>query len=247
MGAKGGWSELRAVICTHSVSPRAILGHAMFTDLFSCFLATARQAMVDSQLRARGIGDQRILEAMGRVPRHEFVDGQYRNQAYEDHPLPIGEGQTISQPYIVAITLQALRLDPSSRVLEIGTGSGYQTALLAELAGHVYSLERRPALADKARGTLARLGYSNFTVTAADGSAGLPAEAPFDAIVVSAAAASVPPPLFEQLREGGRMVIPVGPGSAQELLLIAKQQGQSQVTRIEGCRFVPLVAGAESG
>jgi protein-L-isoaspartate(D-aspartate) O-methyltransferase len=217
----------------------------MFTDLFSSFQAAARRAMVDSQLRARGISDELVLEAMARVPRHEFVAPQYRNQAYEDHPLPIGESQTISQPYIVAITLQALKLDPKFRVLEIGTGSGYQTALLAELTSHAYSVERRPALAESARANLLRLGYSNVTVIAADGSAGLPAAAPFDAIAVSAAAASIPPPLLEQLGEGGRMVIPVGPATAQELQLVTKHEGQPRVVRMEGCRFVPLVVGAE--
>jgi len=204
-----------------------------------------RRTMVDSQLRARGIRDERILAAMLRVPRHEFVSGEYRDQVYEDHPIPIGEGQTVSQPYIVAIMLEALALDPSDTVLEVGTGSGYQTALLAELTRQVYSVERHPSLARTAQAALARLGYTNAEVFLGDGSHGLPERAPFDAIVVSAAAPQIPPPLFQQLREAGRMVIPVGPAHAQELQLVRKQSGQPVVTNLEGCRFVPLI-GSEA-
>jgi protein-L-isoaspartate(D-aspartate) O-methyltransferase len=205
--------------------------------------------MVESQLRARGIRDERVLAAMLRVPRHEFVSEEHRDQVYEDHPIPIGEGQTISQPYIVAIMLEALALDPSDTVLEIGTGSGYQTALLAELVRQVYSVERYASLARAAQATLARLGFNNVEVLVGDGSRGLPDRAPFDAIVVSAAAPQIPPPLFEQLREGGRMVIPVGPAHAQELQLVRKHEGQPVVTSMEGCRFVPLIGseGYRSG
>ena len=204
------------------------------------FLAQ-RRSMVESQLRARGIRDERVLAAMFRVPRHEFVSAEYRDQVYEDHPIPIGEGQTLSQPYIVAVMLEALALDPSDTVLEIGTGSGYQTALLAELAKQVYSVERHASLAHDARATLARLGYNNVEVALGDGSHGLAERAPFDAIVVSAAAPQIPPPLFEQMREGGRMVIPVGPAHAQELQLVRKQAGKLIVANLEGCRFVPLI------
>jgi len=208
-----------------------------------------RRDMVESQLRAREIRDERVLAAMSRVPRHEFVSAEFRDQVYEDHPIPIGEGQTVSQPYIVAIMLQALALIPSDTVLEIGTGSGYQTALLAELTGQVYSVERHASLARMAEATLRRLGYGNVQVLLGDGSNGLPGHAPFDAIVVSAAAPQIPPPLFEQLRDGGRMVIPVGPAPAQELQLVYKNAGQSLVTRLEGCRFVPLIGskGYHSG
>lgn len=204
------------------------------------FLAQRRD-MVESQLRARGIRDQYVLAAMSRVARQEFVPAEFRDQVYEDHPIPIGEGQTVSQPYIVAIMLQALMLNPSDTVLEIGTGSGYQTALLAEIAHQVYSVERHASLARMAEATLSRLGYSNVQVLLGDGSNGLPERAPFDAIVVSAAAPQIPPPLFEQLRESGRMVIPVGPPHAQELQLVSKHAGQSLVARLEGCRFVPLI------
>jgi protein-L-isoaspartate(D-aspartate) O-methyltransferase len=200
-----------------------------------------RQSMVESQLRARGIRDERALAAMLLVPRHEFVSPEYRDQAYEDHPIPIGEAQTLSQPYIVAIMLEALALNASDAVLEIGTGSGYQTALLAEMTRQVYSVERHASLARTAQATLARLGYTNVEVVLGDGSHGLPERAPVDAIVVSAAAPQIPQPLIEQLREGGRMVIPVGPAHAQELQLVRKQAGQPVVETLEGCRFVPLI------
>jgi protein-L-isoaspartate(D-aspartate) O-methyltransferase len=202
-----------------------------------------RQNMVETQLRARGIRDEGLLRAMATVPRHEFVEPRYRDQAYEDHPLPIGAGQTVSQPYIVALMLEILQLEPSSKVLEIGTGSGYLTALLARLSAHVYSVERHPQLAREAEDTLSRLGFSNITVLVGDGSKGLPEHAPFDAIVVSAAASQIPAPLLDQLREGGRMIIPVGPSEAQELQLIQKREGKPLITVLEGCRFVPLIEG----
>jgi protein-L-isoaspartate(D-aspartate) O-methyltransferase len=208
-----------------------------------------RRSMVESQLRARGIRNERVLAAMLRVPRHEFVSEEYRDQVYEDHPIPIGEGQTLSQPYIVAIMLEALALDRQDAVLEIGTGSGYQTALLSELTRQVYSVERHASLARMAEATLTHLGYANVKVLLGDGSHGLAEYAPFDAIIVSAAAPQIPPPLFEQLREGGRMVIPVGPAHAQELQLVRKQGGKPMVTNLEGCRFVPLIGseGYRSG
>src|ERR1700691_1349294 len=186
----------------------------------------ARQLMVDSQLRARGISDPRVLEAMLRVPRHEFVPEGYRGQAYEDHPLPIGEGQTISQPYIVAPMLESPQLTPADKVLEVGTGSGYVTALLAELAAQVFSIERHPALADRARNLLVSLGYANARVLAGDGTLGLSANAPFDAILVSAAAPDLPPALISQLRDSGRMIIPVGSPGSQQLQFIRMQNGQ---------------------
>lgn len=200
--------------------------------------------MVDTQLRARGIRDARVLRAMERVPRHEFVEPRYRDQAYDDHPLPINAGQTVSQPYIVALMLEILRLEPSSKVLEIGTGSGYQTAILAEICAHVYSVERHPQLAFEAQEALSRLGFTNLTLRVGDGGQGLPEYAPFDAIVVSAAAKQIPVPLFDQLRESGRMIIPVGPHEAQELQLVRKREGKPLITLLEGCRFVPLISSA---
>jgi protein-L-isoaspartate(D-aspartate) O-methyltransferase len=200
-----------------------------------------RRQMVQSQLRQRGIGDERVLGAMERVPRHEFAPEQYRDQAYEDHPLPIGEGQTISQPYIVAIMLDALKLSPTDKVLEIGTGSGYVTALLAELTPRVISIERHESLAESARALLAALGYSNVNVVTGDGTQGFPEAAPYDAIVVSAAAADMPPALIKQLGEGGRMIIPVGSEDSQQLRLVRMENGQPNIEFRELCRFVPLI------
>jgi len=199
--------------------------------------------MVRAQVQDRGIRDQRVLDAMREVPRHEFVPDLLQADAYEDHPLPIGAGQTISQPYIVAVMLQHLALQPTDRVLEVGTGSGYVTALLARMCAEVYSIERHADLAAAAHATVARLGYSNVKIRVGDGSQGWPEYAPFNAILVSAAAFEVPPLLFAQLGEGGRMVVPVGPPASQELQLIQKVNGQSEVQFLEGCRFVPLVEG----
>jgi protein-L-isoaspartate(D-aspartate) O-methyltransferase len=203
--------------------------------------STLQERMVNAQLRCRGITDERVLDAMARVPRHEFAPERYRDQAYEDHPLPIAEGQTISQPYIVAIMLQALALKPRDRVLEIGTGSGYVTALLAELTGEVFSIERHAALANTARELLSRLGYRNVRVVVGDGTRGFAEGAPYDAILVSAAASELPHELGDQLAEGGRLMIPVGCDDSQQLHLIEKRNGQPKTTLREMCRFVPLV------
>jgi protein-L-isoaspartate(D-aspartate) O-methyltransferase len=215
----------------------------MFPNIDAERFAAQRELMVNAQLRARGISDERVLAAMASVPRHEFVAEGYRDQAYEDHPVPIGEGQTLSQPYIVGVMLQALSLTGSEKVLEIGTGSGYQTALLAELAREVYSLERHASLAHSAESVLHALGYQNVHVVVGDGSQGLGDHAPFDAIIVSAAAPHVPPALFAQLVEGGRMVVPVGPAHTQELQLVHKQNGQATIEHLDACRFVPLIGG----
>ena len=201
-----------------------------------------RQRMVYTQLRARGICDERVLGAMLRVPRHEFAPERYRDQASVEHPLPSGDGQTISQPYIVARMLEALALNPTDKVLEVGTGSGYLTALLAELAAQVYSVERHAALADAARDLLARMGCSNVRVMVGDGRHGYIEGAAYDAIIVSAAASEVPRALLEQLGEGGRMIIPVGPADSQQLQLIRMVNGQPRTSLHELCRFVPLVA-----
>ena len=203
-----------------------------------------RRHMVENQLRRRGVRDERVLEAMERIPRHEFVSPEHRSQAYGDHPIPIGESQTISQPFIIARSLEALSLDGSESVLEVGTGSGYQTALLATLARFVYSVERHATLARGAEVVLSTLGLNNVKVVVGDGSHGLREFAPYDAIVVAAAAPSVPPSLLEQLSSNGRMVIPVGPPHAQELQLVRKQHGKIVVEVLEGCRYVPLI-GAE--
>ncbi len=204
----------------------------------------ARQVMVDSQVRARGISDARVLDAMLRVPRDKFVSEPYRAQAYEDHPLPIGDGQTISQPYIVALMLESLQLTPADRVLEVGTGSGYATALLAELAAEVSSIERHPALAESAREVIAALGYTNVRIFTGDGTLGLPADAPFDAILVSAATPHPPRALIAQLRENGRMIIPVGTDDSQQLQFIRIINGLPVISPRELVRFVPLVDDA---
>jgi protein-L-isoaspartate(D-aspartate) O-methyltransferase len=201
-----------------------------------------RRGMVESQLAARGIADHRVLDAMLRVPRHEFAPERYREQAYEDHPLPIGEGQTISQPYIVASMLEALHLSPQDKVLEVGTGSGYVTALLAELTPEVVSIERHASLAERAGELLADMGYTNVRIIVGDGSRGFAELAPYDAIIVSAAAPALPAALVEQLAGSGRMIIPVGSDDAQQLQLIRMVNGQPEIVSRELCRFVPLVS-----
>lgn len=205
-----------------------------------------RVRMVESQLRARGIADERVLGAMLRVPRHEFSPERYRDQAYEDHPLPIAEGQTISQPYIVASMLEAVQLSARDKVLEVGTGSGYVTALLAELTGEVVSIERHASLAERARALLAGMGYTNVRIIVGDGSRGFTELAPYDAIIVSAAAPELPNELIGQLADGGRMIIPVGSDDAQQLQLILMLNGQPEIVLRELCRFVPLVSEGRS-
>jgi protein-L-isoaspartate(D-aspartate) O-methyltransferase len=204
-------------------------------------LAEARRAMVEVQIRRRHIQDEGVLAAMTQVPRHEFVHGELRGRAYEDAPLPIGEGQTISQPYIVAAMTAALRLSGSEKVLEIGAGCGYQGAILGCLASEVYTIECRSELAAEASERLARLGYANVHVHCGDGTLGLPELAPFDAILVAAAAPSVPGPLVEQLAAGGRMIVPVGDAETQELQLIERTDRALRTTILEPCRFVPLI------
>ena len=204
----------------------------------------ARTRMVDEQLAARGVRDARVLDAMRRVPRHRLVPDEQQARAYEDHPLPIGHGQTISQPFIVGFMTASLDLDGSERVLEIGTGSGYQTAVLAELAQHVYSIEIVAPLAERARDALAALGYENVSVRAGDGYQGWPEAAPFDAIIVTAAPDHVPEPLIEQLAVGGRMIVPVG-NLVQELVLLTRTASGITRERVLPVRFVPMTGEAE--
>jgi protein-L-isoaspartate(D-aspartate) O-methyltransferase len=206
----------------------------------------ALQHMVDSQLRARGIANPRVLNAMLRVPRHLFVPESARAQAYEDHPLPIGNGQTISQPFIVARMLEFLDIVPTDRVLEVGTGSGYVAALLAELASKVFTIERYPDLAENARQILAMLGYHNVKVVTGDGSAGLQDHAPYNAILVSAAAIELPPALVAQLHDPGRMIIPVGSPDSQQLQFVRRVNCEVLVSLQELVRFVPLIGDPTS-
>jgi protein-L-isoaspartate(D-aspartate) O-methyltransferase len=200
-----------------------------------------RLAMVEEQLRRRGISDLRVLEAMAKVPRHLFVPEDYQNSAYEDRPLPIGEGQTISQPYMVAIMTQSLELKGREKVLEIGTGSGYQAAILAELARAVYTVERISSLTQRARKVLRDLGYENIFFRTGDGSKGWPEEALFDGIMVTAGAPDIPQTFKAQLTEGGRLVIPTGPRFTQTLFKLTREGDQFVEEDVTGCVFVPLV------
>lgn len=203
--------------------------------------ALLREQMLREQLEPRGIKDPRVLEAFCRVPRHLFVPEESRHLAYRDHPLPIGEEQTISQPFIVALMTQSLELQGHEKVLEIGTGSGYQAAILAELTEHVYTVERITKLSLRARKILDLLGYPNISFRTGDGSAGWLEKSPFDRIIVTAAAAGVPSALVNQLRRGGRLVMPVGNQFIQELLLIVKEETGIKEQKLGGCRFVPLI------
>lgn len=204
-------------------------------------METARQRMVAEQLVARGIKDERVLAAMRKVPRHLFVEEALQERAYGDHALPIGEKQTISQPYMVALMTEALALTGVERILEIGTGSGYQTTLLAELAARVYSIERVKSLSAKAWKILEELGYHNVIIRLADGTYGWKDEAPFDAILVAAGAPDIPAVLIDQLKVGGRMVIPVGERTAQILKKVVKEEKGIVTTPLTPCLFVPLL------
>jgi len=211
----------------------------------SADFAEQRQRMVEQQLKPRGIKDERVLAAMTKVPREEFIPLDARADAYEDGPLPIGYDQTISQPYVVAFMTEQLRPKQNDRVLEIGSGSGYQAAILAELMAEVYTVEIVPALGKTAEATLKRLGYKNVHIKVGDGYKGWPEEAPFDAIIVTCAPEKVPQPLVDQLEEGGRMVIPVGERFAQQLHLFEKKNGQLKESVTLPVRFVPMLRSKE--
>jgi protein-L-isoaspartate(D-aspartate) O-methyltransferase len=222
---------------------------AIFILLLSLAIAAAddhyalkRQQMVERDIRDRGLKDPVVLKVMGKVPRHLFVDESLRSRAYGDHPLPIGEGQTISQPYVVALMTEALRLRREDRVLEIGTGSGYQAAVLAEIVKEVYTIEIRKSLADKAAERLAGLEYRNVKVKYGDGYFGWEEHAPFDAIIITAAANHIPPPLIKQLKEGGRLIVPLGSTVYfQTLTLGTKRKGELDVEQVCPVAFVPMV------
>ncbi len=206
----------------------------------------ARQRMVTHDLKGRDITDLQVLEVMGKVPRHRFVDKRHWSVAYSDHPLPIAEGQTISQPYVVALMTQSLKVKPGDRVLEIGTGSGYQASILAEITPEVYSIEIRGGLVERSRKVLKELGYDNVKVRHGDGYFGWKAYAPFDAIIVTCAANHIPPPLIEQLRLGGRLIIPVGSTTYwQTLTLVEKKADGLAVHHLGDVRFVPMIGKAE--
>ncbi len=213
------------------------LERTLFRDTF----AEVRTEMVETQLRKRGVKDAGVLRAMADVPRHEFVPESLRSFAYNDEPLAIGDGQTISQPYIVAAMTQALRLTGVEKILEIGTGCGYQAAVLSMLAREVYSIELRPELARSAAERLERLGFENVHVHCGDGSLGLKEFSPFDAILVAAAAPRVPEPLLEQMSEGGRLIAPIGAEDHQNLVFVTRRGDEYTTERRERCRFVPLL------
>lgn len=203
--------------------------------------AAQRHHMVETHLRSRGLRDERVLAAIDRVPRHAFVPADRHSEAYADHPVIIGEQQTISQPYMVAAMLEAAQIQPDDRVLEVGTGSGYQAAVLAELAAQVFTVERFVSLAQSAEQRLRELGYGNIQVHLGDGTAGLAEAAPFNAIVVAAAAPRAPQPLLDQLAEGGRLVIPIGDREEQLLHVFRKTEHGVEDKRLFGCKFVPLL------
>lgn len=202
---------------------------------------TLRERMVKEQIISRGIKDNRVITALSQVPRHLFISPQYSDSAYRDHPLPLGEGQTISQPYMVALMTEWLGLEGGENVLEIGTGSGYQTAILAQLSKQVYSVERITPLAQKARTVLEQLKYKNIHIKIGDGSLGWVEHAPYDAIIVTAAAPKVPSSLLSQLKKGGRLIIPIGEAFSQTLTLAQKKEKDITYTDVCGCVFVPLL------
>jgi protein-L-isoaspartate(D-aspartate) O-methyltransferase len=207
-----------------------------------------RQSMIKNDIEGRGIKDKKVLESMSKIPRHLFVDERIRDRAYSDYPLPIGEGQTISQPYVVSLMTEALHLKPTDRVLEIGTGSGYQAAVLSEIVKEVYTIEIRKSLADTAARRLTDLGYKNIKVNYGDGYFGWEKYAPFDAIIITAAANHIPPPLIKQLKEGGRLIIPLGSTVYyQTLTLVTKKKGDLQVEQMGSVAFVPMIGEAKKG
>lgn len=209
-------------------------------------LRNAKRMMIEAHLKGRGITNADVLAAMESVPREKFVDKAYMSQAYDDNPLPIGSGQTISQPYIVALMTQALTIKKTDKVLEIGSGSGYQAAVLSELAGEVYTIEIHDTLATEAAERLKRLGYSNVAVKCADGYSGWPEHAPFDKIILTAAPGHVPAPLEAQLAEGGRIILPVGGGFIQDLVIGVKKSGVVTYKDITAVRFVPMTGVIEN-
>ena len=232
---------------------RILILAALTLATFSTHLTAAdvfqgqRQTMVQRDIKGRGIHDRQLLAAMGKVPRHLLVGERHRKDAYADHPLPIGEGQTISQPYVVALMTEALKLRPTDRVLEIGTGSGYQAAVLAEMVREVWSIEIRQGLAQRAAASLKELGYSNVTVKYADGYFGWEEQAPFDAIIITAAVNHIPPPLIKQLKEGGRLILPLGSTVFyQTLTLVTKRKGgELDVQQLDPVTFVPMTGEAQ--
>ncbi len=232
---------LNKIISAHALLLLLVGVAVISTSHAQDLMERLRERMVRTQIENRGIKDPAVLKAMRKVERHRFVPDSYASRAYGDHPLPIGEGQTISQPYIVALMTEVLNLQKSDKVLEIGTGSGYQAAILGELCDSIYTIEIVEVLGKRAANLLDTLEYDNIEVKVGDGYKGWPEHAPFDAIIVTCSPTQVPQPLQDQLAEGGRMVIPVGRRDAQELVLLTKQEGKLQQNHIIPVRFVPMV------
>jgi protein-L-isoaspartate(D-aspartate) O-methyltransferase len=234
-----------------------IFSHALILAIITVYAVSAhcddiykgrRQNMVAKDIKGRGISDKKVLEAMEKIPRHLYVDEYLRDRAYADYPLPIGEGQTISQPYVVALMTESLKLKHGDKVLEIGTGSGYQAAVLAEIVKDVYTIEIRKGLADKAEKRFKELGYKNIKVKYADGYFGWEEYAPFDAIIITASANHIPPPLIKQLKQGGRLIIPLGSTVYyQTLTLATKRKGEIDLEQITSVAFVPMIGEMRKG
>jgi protein-L-isoaspartate(D-aspartate) O-methyltransferase len=228
-----------------------LLVSSLFSQRFFSFAADdpylkKRQRMIEKDIKGRGVKDAKVLEVMGRIPRHLFVEASDRSKAYADHPLPIGEGQTISQPYIVALMTEAVKLRSTDRVLEIGTGSGYQAAVLAEIVAEVFTIEIRKSLAESAAQRLKDMGYKNVKVKAGDGYFGWEGGAPFDAILITASPNHIPPPLIKQLKEGGRLIVPLGSILyTQQLTLARKHRGELLLDQMGPVAFVPMIGEAE--
>ena len=241
--ARAGTKVFLLLLCVFSLFPLSVTDPAA-TDEYR----EKRMNMIESDIKGRGVKDKRVLAAMSKIERQRFVDSSFARSAYEDYPLPIGEGQTISQPYVVAWMTEALQLRPTDRVLEIGTGSGYQAAVLAEIVAAVYTIEIRKTLAEKADMLLRRLGYKNIMTKHADGYHGWQEHAPFDAIIVTASANHIPPPLIKQLKEGGRLIIPLGSTVYfQMLTLSTKKKGELETEQMGSVSFVPMTGQAMKG